>query len=125
MSTGEKPRSHFLLNVSLDVAPECEALLNAVYHEEHVPLLLDVPGVVSIQRYRRQALKLALGDSIHEFIFKDEPRYTTLYEIESPEILISTDWATAVNAGRWAREVRPFTKNRRHTLYELIELRRK
>ncbi len=43
-----------------------------------------------------------------------------MYEIESPEVLTSEGWADAVDQGRWADEVRPFTSNRRHVLRKLI-----
>ena len=46
-----------------------------------------------------------------------EPRYSALYEVESPEVLVSDAWAKAVEQGRWPGEVRPFTRNRRHVLY--------
>ena len=50
----------------------------------------------------------------------DEPRYTALYEIESPAVLRSTAWAEAVEAGRWPREVRPHAHNRRSALRRLV-----
>jgi hypothetical protein len=112
---------NFMLNVGMDVARERESLLNAVYDEEHVPALLAVPGVISIRRYTRRPLNLAIGGAVQRLIFEGEPTYTALYEIETPEVLISTAWAKAVEAGRWASEVRPFTHNRRHTLHELIK----
>ena len=112
--------SRFLLNVSLDVAAGQEALFNEVYDAEHVPALLAVPGVISIWRYRRRPLKLAIGGAVREFVFDNEPKYTALYEIESPEVLTSDRWARAVETGRWPEQVRPHTRNRRHTLHELI-----
>jgi hypothetical protein len=118
MSLIHEPK--FLLNVSLDVSSEVEARLNEVYDQEHVPALLNVPGVVSIQRYRRQHLKLALGGSIRDLVFEAEPMYSTLYEVESPEVLVSAAWAEAVEMGSWPAEIRPFTRNRRHTLHKLI-----
>jgi hypothetical protein len=47
------------------------------------------------------------------------PRHTAIYEIDGPQVLISPEWAKAVEAGRWPKEVRPFTRNRRHALYRL------
>ena len=117
--------SRFLLNVSLDVITEHEALMNDVYDNEHVPVLLTVPGVISIRRYRRQPLRLAIGGTVREFAFDKEPKYSTLYEIENPDVLTSAAWAKAVEEGRWPEQVRPFTRNRRHTLHELIGSRRK
>jgi hypothetical protein len=48
------------------------------------------------------------------------PFYTAIYELESPEVLVSDAWAQAVEAGRWPGEVRPFTSNRRHVLARVI-----
>ncbi len=50
-----------------------------------------------------------------------EPKYTAVYEIESPDVLTSEGWAAAVDAGRWPTEVRPYTKNRSHVLREIID----
>jgi hypothetical protein len=48
------------------------------------------------------------------------PRYTAIYELESPEVLASEAWARAVEAGRWPSEVRPFTSGRHHALAKVI-----
>jgi len=34
--------------------------------------------------------------------------------------LTSAAWGAAVDQGRWPGQVRPFTKNRRHVLYQRI-----
>jgi hypothetical protein len=34
-------------------------------------------------------------------------------------VLVSPEWARAVEAGRWPGEVRPYTRNRRHALYRV------
>ena len=39
----------------------------------------------------------------------------------SPEVLKSPEWADAVEQGRWPSEVRPYTSNRRHVLYRVME----
>jgi hypothetical protein len=117
-----KTAPKFLLNVSMDVSEDHEALLNAVYDDEHVPELLGVPGVFAIRRYRRQPFSIARGATIYTPTFEHEPRYTALYEIASPDVLTSAAWADAVDRGRWAQDVRPYTRNRRHTLHELIGL---
>jgi len=118
MSRHEQVR--FLLNASMDVSPEREAIFNEVYDAEHVPALLAVPGVISIRRYRRRPVKLSIGGVVREFNFETEPKYTALYEIETPEVLLSEEWSKAVELGRWAEQVRPHTRNRHHTLHELI-----
>lgn len=115
---------NYLLMVQMDVAPDHEAVFNEVYTEDHVPALLAVPGVVSIRRYRREVLRLALGGAIREMVFDAEPKYTAIYEVEAPGVLTSDAWSRAVEAGRWPGEVRPHTTNRRHTLHVPIGTRR-
>ena len=51
---------------------------------------------------------------------EDEPAYTAIYEIDSPDVLLSPSWQEAAEAGRWASEVRPYTKNRRHVVRRVL-----
>jgi hypothetical protein len=110
----------YLLAAAMDVAPEREALFNEVYDGEHVPALLAVPGVVSVARFRTRELTMLIGGQRRTIVAENEPRYTALYELERPEVLLSDAWGRAVERGRWPAEVRPHTKNRRHVLYEII-----
>ena len=110
----------FLLVVSMDIEPDKEALLNEVYDEEHVPTLLKVPGVISITRLKNEPLTLSIGGAERTIVAEGEPKYTAFYEIESPDVLVSKQWAEAVEAGRWSEQVRPYTKNRRHVLRKVI-----
>ena len=52
---------------------------------------------------------------------KGAPRYSAIYELESPDVLTSPAFAKAVDEGRWATHVRPYTRNRQHTLYRVME----
>lgn len=111
----------FKLIVQMDVAPEQEALFNKVYDEEHIPLLMKVPGVVSVERLRREdTATMALGGGLQDFSFPDEPRFAAVYELEDAQVLQSAAWAQAVDAGSWATLVRPYTSNRRHTLHRVL-----
>ncbi len=47
---------------------------------------------------------------------KGDPRYAAIYEIESPDVLLSREWADAVEAGRWPAEVRTHTSNLRQQM---------
>jgi hypothetical protein len=49
----------------------------------------------------------------------DGPRYSAIYEIDGPHVLVSPGWADAVEEGRWPTQIRPFTHNRRHALYKV------
>jgi len=112
--------TRYLLTAAMDVDPDREALFNEVYDTEHVPALLAVPGVVSVARFRTRELTMMIGGQRRTIVVENEPRYTALYELERPAVLVSDAWARAVELGRWPAEVRPHTKNRRHVLYERL-----
>ena len=104
----------------MDVEPGKEAIFNEVYDTEHVPLLLRVPGILSVARFKTQELTMIIGGQRKTILGENEPTYNALYELESPEVLTSDAWAKAVDQGRWPAQVRPLTKNRRHVLYRRI-----
>jgi hypothetical protein len=113
-------KARYLFQVSMDVAPEKEALFNEVYDTEHVPYLLEVKGVISVSRARSVPFKVTIGGEVKDMP-AGTPRYTALYTIESPEVLTSAAWAEAVERGRWAPEVRAHTFNRSHQLMEIMD----
>lgn len=110
----------YLFIVSMDVEPDKEALFNEVYDGEHIPNLLKVPGVVSAVRLTREPLTLRMGGESRTVVAEGEPRYTAIYELEDPAVLVSEAWAEAVEAGRWPTEVRPYTRNRQHVLRKVV-----
>ena len=112
--------TRYVFIVSMDVDPEKEDLFNEVYDTEHVPCLLDVPGVTAITRLKAQDFELSLGGELKSVPRGGTPVYHAIYEIESPEVLKSTAWAEAVERGRWPDEVRPHTRNRRHSLQRVM-----
>lgn len=114
--------TRFLFSAAMDVEPDREAIFNEVYDREHVPLLAQVPGVLSIARFRAQPVTMIIAGQRRTIEVQDEPRYNALYEIEDPAVLTSEAWGRAVDQGRWPSEVRPYTRNRRHVLYERIVL---
>ena len=114
-------KSKYLFIASMDVESEQEDLFNEVYDKEHVPNLLTVPGVVSVARYKMRELTMLIGGERKEMRFESEPSYYALYEVESPEVLLSDAWGEAVEEGRWPEQVRPYTRNRRHIMTERID----
>jgi hypothetical protein len=106
---------------SMDVEPEKEALFNEVYDVEHIPLILKVPGVLSARRVRSVPLTLSIGGERKTIPADGEPRYSAIYELTSADVLTSEAWTKAVDQGRWPTEVRPYTRNRRHRLYEITD----
>ena len=109
-------KTRYLFTASMDVDPAKEALFNEVYDTEHIPELLKVPGVLAVTRATLAPLKMSIGGELKTIVAEGEPKYSALYELESAEVLTSTAWAEAVEKGRWPAQVRPHTRNRRHTL---------
>lgn len=112
--------SKYIMIASMDVDPEHEVIFNDVYDREHVPNLSKVPGILSVTRFERQELTISIGGEKRVVKLENEPKYAAIYELESPEALVSNEWADAVEKGRWPSQVRPHTKNRRHVLLKLI-----
>ena len=113
--------TRYVFIASMDVDPDKEDVFNEVYDREHVPLLMKVPGVVSVTRMTNEPLTMVMGGERRRLEAKDEPRYHALYEIESPEVLVSEAWADAIDQGRWPTQVRPYTRNRRYVLKKISD----
>ena len=107
---------NYILIASMDVEPAKEDLFNEVYDTEHVPSVLNVPGVYWAERFMQEPLTVSVGGEVKTIVLEDEPRYSAIYGLESPEVLVSDEWAVAVEKGRWPDQVRPYTYNRRHVL---------
>jgi hypothetical protein len=106
----------YIYIASMDVEPDKEDLLNEVYDTEHVPALLKVPGVRAISRGVAEPFTMSMGGEERDVAVGDEAKFMAIYEIDSPDVLVSEAWAAAVEAGRWPEQVRPFTSNRRQVL---------
>src|SRR5215467_5476988 len=92
--------TRYVFIASMDVTPEAEALFNEVYDTEHVPNLLQVPGVRSVTRMKGAAARFAIAGGVRE-LPAPNPVYTAIYEIDDPRVLQSSEWAEAVERGRW------------------------
>ena len=110
----------WIFTAAMDVDPEHEAIFNEVYDQEHVPSLLTVPGVIAVSRYEMQPLTMSIGGQLKTIVIEGAPKYGALYEIETPDVLVTDAWAKAVEKGRWPAQVRPHTRNRQHILYRRI-----
>ncbi len=111
-------KTKYLFVVSMDVDKDKEALFNEVYDTEHVPLILKVPGVKAASRIQGEDFMMQLaGEKIPKA--HEGARYTAIYEIDSPAVLMSPEWAKCAEEGRWPGEVRPFTRNRSHKVYKV------
>lgn len=111
--------SRYIFIASMDVDSDKEDIFNEVYDNEHIPMILKVPGVISAKRYQTEPLVMVIGGERKTIVADGEPRHSAIYELQSADVLTSDAWAQAVDAGRWPTEVRPFTRNRRHVLKKL------
>jgi hypothetical protein len=112
----------YVFVASMDVKPGSidEKVFDEIY-EEHVQLLLAVPGVRAVRRYLSEpCFQLSLGGATHSIPLDSEPTYCAEYEIDSPAVLTSEAWAVAIEDGRWAAEARQHTTNRKHVLRRLL-----
>ncbi len=96
----------YLFVVMMDIEPNKEEEFNEIYNNEHVPNMLEVPGMLSGARYRTSS--------------DGAPRYLALYGLESPDVPYKDEFNQAVVGGEYARKVRPYTSNRSHIVYERI-----
>jgi hypothetical protein len=71
--------------------------------------------VHAVARLEAAPFSMSIGGE-EKRVAHDGPHHTAVYEIDGPNVLTSAGWAEAVEAGRWPKEVRPFTRNRRHVL---------
>ena len=111
--------SKYVFVVSMDVDADKEALFNEVYDSEHVPLICKVPGVRGASRMKGEDFRMQLGGDVQTKAHT-AARYTAIYEIDSPDVLMSAEWAKSAEQGRWPGLVRPFTKNRSHAIYKVL-----
>jgi len=102
-------RTPYVFWVMMDVEPHKEKLFNQLYDDEHVPLLLKLPGCVNVVRYRTEE--------------PGEPRYLAAYEVERTDLPMSKQWNDTSDIGRWKPEVRPYTYNKRYIVSERTSLR--
>jgi antibiotic biosynthesis monooxygenase (ABM) superfamily enzyme len=93
----------YLYVVRMDVDPEGEKRFNEWYNEEHIPALLEVPGVRGAYRYAS---------------LEGTPKYVAIYELDDPEVRNSEAWKKAVEMTPRPKGVTP--KNDTRNLYERI-----
>ncbi len=112
----------YIFSAAMDVEAGKEKLFHEVYDREHVPMLLEVPGVISVARFALEPeMTIVIGGQPKRVVVDPrEPKFHALYEIASPEVLTSDAWTAAVDRGRWPDQVRPFTRNRQHRLYRRV-----
>ena len=74
-------QGRYLFSAAMDVEPAQEAIFNEVYDTEHVPMLLTVPGVISVARFKTRELTMVIGGERKTIVIENEPRYNALYGV--------------------------------------------
>ena len=84
-----------ILIIQMDVDPEMEEEFNRWYEEEHIPMLMQVPGVLSARRCISQG---------------ENPKYVTIYEHKNIDVQKSRSYQKALET-EWTKRIRPHLKN--------------
>lgn len=100
----------YLYLVQMDVPNDKEDAFNRIYDTQHVPNLLNLPGLSACTRY-----KLESTDQ------EGMAQYLALYEMDSPDLPETAEWKEQSDKGDWAMEVRPYTTNRSHAVFKKVD----
>lgn len=99
----------YIYLVQMDIPEELEADFNRIYDTQHIPNILQAPGVRSCTRYRLEAADVP-----------GVARYAAVYEIDGPEVPQSPAWVEKSDTGDWPTLIRPHTSNRAHIIYRRL-----
>jgi len=97
-------KKHIFLIVRIDVEPEMEEEFNRWYNEEHIPTLLNIPGVL----WAKRAINTGKG-----------PKYIAVYEHENINVQNSEAYRKAAQT-EWTRRIEPHLLKREREIYELL-----
>ena len=95
----------FFYMVTFEIDPKDEKDFNEIYDTEHIPNILQVPGVHQVIRLR-DAEPTAQGWL----------QYSALYLIDKPDLPSTPEWRAKSDIGRWAPVIRPRVKSRSQRL---------
>ena len=87
---GDEPIGAAILHVMMDVDPAWDDELNAWYADEHLPRLLEVPGMLAARRFVDAHWPIeegALADGRHQ--------YRATYELVDAEVVTTPEYARA------------------------------
>ena len=101
--------STYLYIAQLSIPPQHEDLFNDLYDKEHIPNILQVPGVESAKRYKLEWSEQA-----------EMPQYLAVYELEDPQLPNTDTWKAASDKGEWSVKVRPHLTTRLHGMFKSI-----
>src|SRR6516164_4401331 len=92
--------SNYLFVVNMDVDADKEALFNEIYDTEHIPNLLKVPGVRGVTRMTGEPFAMSSAGTEKQ-VANCGPSFSAIIELPRTYVLVSQEWAKAVEVGRW------------------------
>jgi len=97
-------KGRILLIVQTDIESEMEEEFTRWYDEEHIPRLLNVPGVIMARR----GINTENGQ-----------KYIAIYEHENLDVQHTSAYKNAIET-EWTRKIRPYLKNFQRNIYKVI-----
>lgn len=97
-------KGRILLIVQTDIEPEMEEEFNRCYEEEHIPRLLNVPGVIMAGR----GINTANGQ-----------KYIAIYEHGNLDVQYTSAYKNAIET-EWTKKIRPYLRNFERHVYKAI-----
>lgn len=91
------------------VPAELEERFDTLYETDHLPLMMQVPGISACSRW-----KLVRSDT------GEVPDYLALYGIDDVGLPKSPAWQAQTGKGRWPTEMRPHFTARRNGVFQRI-----
>jgi hypothetical protein len=92
------------LIVQTDIEPEMEEEFNRWYDEEHIPRLLNVPGVIMARR----GINTGNGQ-----------KYIAIYEHENLDVQQTSAYKNAIET-EWTKKIRLYLRNVERNVYKAI-----
>lgn len=91
------------------IPPELDERFNSLYEGDHLPLMMQVPGIAACSRWR--LVQSETGEV---------PAYLALYDIAEASLPKSAEWQAQTSKGRWPTEMRPHFTVRRNGVFRRI-----
>jgi len=98
--------SDYIYFLQQSVPTELDSKFNHLYATDHIPLMLQAPGVKSCTRYK--TLYSITGNA---------PDYLAIYAINEADVPRSPQWKQQTNKGAWPTQMRPNFTARRNGVY--------
>ena len=95
---GAAPHS---MTITFEIAPEDEAEFNDIYDNDHIPTILQLPGLLEVIRFRDAA------PNEKGFLV-----YSAIYFMTKENLHETPEWKKLSDLGRWAPVIRPKVKSR-------------